>query len=75
MHQCPQCLPDGGRLSIETGNRRLDEGAAREQGLLPGQYVSPCVGDNGTGITPEVVARTSAWCMGQGYGRTVPSPV
>jgi len=50
-------MPDGGRLAIETGNRWLDERAAREQGLLPGQYVSLCVSDNGTGMAPEVVAR------------------
>src|SRR6476661_4922964 len=41
-------MPDGGRLTIETGNRWLDERAAREQDLTPGQYVSLCVSDTGT---------------------------
>ena len=40
----------GGRLTIETGNRSLDERAARERELPPGQYVSLCVSDNGTGM-------------------------
>ena len=50
-------MPDGGRLTIETGNKWLDERAARERDLPPGQYVSLCVSDTGTGMTPEVVAR------------------
>ena len=50
-------MPDGGRLSIETENRWLDERAARERDLPAGQYVSLCVSDNGTGMTPDVVAR------------------
>ena len=50
-------MPDGGRLAIETGNRWLDERAARELGLLPGQYVSLCVNDNGAGMAPGVAAR------------------
>jgi PAS domain S-box-containing protein len=50
-------MPDGGRLTIETANRWLDEHAARERDLAPGQYVSLCVSDTGTGMPPEVVAR------------------
>ncbi len=50
-------MPDGGRLTIETSNKWLDERAAREHDLLPGQYVSLCVSDTGTGMTPEVAAR------------------
>jgi PAS domain S-box-containing protein len=50
-------MPDGGRLTIETGNRWLDARAAREQDLPPGQYVSLCVSDTGTGMTPEVIKR------------------
>jgi PAS domain S-box-containing protein len=50
-------MPDGGRLTVETGNRRLDEAAARACDLPPGQYVTLCVSDNGTGMTPEVIAR------------------
>ncbi len=50
-------MPDGGRLTIETGNKWLDVRAARERELPPGQYVSLCVCDTGTGMTPEVIRR------------------
>ena len=50
-------MPGGGRITIETANRWLDERAARERDMLPGQYVSLCVSDNGTGMAPEVIAR------------------
>jgi PAS domain S-box-containing protein len=50
-------MPAGGKLTIETANRWLDERAARKQDLPPGQYVSVCVTDTGTGMTPDVVAK------------------
>ncbi len=50
-------MPSGGRITIETANKWLDERAAQERDLPPGQYVSLCVSDTGTGMTPEVVAR------------------
>jgi CheY-like chemotaxis protein len=50
-------MPDGGRITIETANKWLDDRAARERELAPGQYVSLCVSDTGTGMTPEVMAR------------------
>jgi len=49
--------PDGGRLTIETANKWLDETAAKERELPAGQYISLCVTDTGTGMTPEVIAR------------------
>ena len=49
--------PHGGRLTIETANKWLDERMARERDLPPGQYISLCVTDTGTGMTPEVIAR------------------
>ncbi|WAJ31354.1 PAS domain S-box protein [Jeongeupella avenae] len=50
-------MPDGGRITIETGNRWLDDRAARERDLPPGQYLSMCVSDNGTGMSPDVIER------------------
>jgi PAS domain S-box-containing protein len=49
--------PDGGRLTIETANKWLDEHAAAERELPPGQYISLCVTDTGTGMTPEIMRR------------------
>jgi PAS domain S-box-containing protein len=50
-------MPDGGKLTIETANKWLDERSAREHELTPGQYVSLSVSDTGTGMTDEVIAR------------------
>jgi PAS domain S-box-containing protein len=50
-------MPDGGRLTVETGNRWIDERSARGRDLAAGQYVSLCVSDNGTGMPPDVAAR------------------
>ncbi len=50
-------MPEGGRITIETANKWLDDRAARERDLSPGQYLSLCVTDTGTGMEPEVVAR------------------
>ncbi|MEN2708996.1 ATP-binding protein [Sphingomonas sp. NPDC092331] len=50
-------MPGGGRITIETGNKWLDHRTAREQGLEPGQYVTICVSDTGTGIAKEILDR------------------
>jgi signal transduction histidine kinase/CheY-like chemotaxis protein len=49
--------PRGGRLTVETANKWLDERAASERELPPGQYVSLCVSDTGCGMAPEIIAR------------------
>jgi PAS domain S-box-containing protein len=49
--------PQGGRLTIETANKWLDEHAAAERELPPGQYISISVTDTGTGMPPDVIAR------------------
>ncbi|MGI4800191.1 MAG: ATP-binding protein, partial [Janthinobacterium lividum] len=68
-------MPAGGRMTIETANCCLDERGARERGLQSGQYVSLCVSDSGTGMSPEVIARafdpfftTKPLGMGTGLG-------
>ncbi|BDL41884.1 histidine kinase [Methylorubrum sp. GM97] len=50
-------MPDGGRITVETANRWLDERASRKLDIPEGQYLSLCVTDTGTGMPPEVVAR------------------
>ncbi|MCR0981653.1 hybrid sensor histidine kinase/response regulator [Roseomonas populi] len=66
-------MPDGGRLTIETANSWIDDRAARERDMEPGQYVTVCVTDTGTGMPPEVVARAfdpffTTKPVGQGTG-------
>jgi PAS domain S-box-containing protein len=65
--------PDGGRLTIETANKWLDERAARERELPPGQYIALSVTDTGCGMTPEVIAQAfdpffTTKPIGQGTG-------
>ncbi len=50
-------MPDGGRLTIRLANETVDERAAAQHDLRPGRYVTLCVIDTGTGMTPAVVAR------------------
>ena len=51
-------MPDGGRITIETGNTSLDDAyAARNSEVTPGQYVLVAVTDNGPGMPPEVIER------------------
>lgn len=50
-------MPDGGKLTIETANKWLDDRAGRERDLPPGQYISVCVTDTGTGIPKDIAER------------------
>ncbi|MER2198095.1 ATP-binding protein [Methylobacterium brachiatum] len=50
-------MPDGGRITVETANKWLDERAARQRDIPEGQYLSLCVTDTGIGMPPEVIAR------------------
>ncbi|WP_462382770.1 PAS domain-containing hybrid sensor histidine kinase/response regulator [Pseudomonas sp. Marseille-QA0892] len=50
-------MPDGGRITIETANRWMDREAARTHDVPEGQYLSLCVTDTGTGMTPDVIAK------------------
>jgi len=65
--------PEGGRLTIETANRWLDERAARERDIPPGQYISLCVTDTGTGMDADLIERAfdpffTTKPIGQGTG-------
>ena len=66
-------MPDGGRITVETANKWLDDRAARKHDIPEGQYLSLCVSDTGTGMPPEVVARVfepffTTKPMGEGTG-------
>jgi PAS domain S-box-containing protein len=66
-------MPGGGRLTIETANKWLDDRAAAERELPPGQYISLCVTDTGSGMTSEVIKRVfdpffTTKPLGQGTG-------
>ena len=50
-------MPDGGRITIETGNKWLDRRAASEHGMEAGQYVAVCVSDTGVGIEKALLER------------------
>lgn len=66
-------MPGGGLLTIETGNRWIDDRMARDRDLPSGQYLSLCVSDTGTGMSPAVMARAfdpffTTKPLGQGTG-------
>ena len=67
-------MPEGGLLTVETDNTRLDEAYTRGfEGLKPGEYVVLSVSDTGQGMTAEVMARAvepffTTKPIGQGTG-------
>ena len=51
-------MPNGGRLTIATGNVTFDENDAHTRaGIIPGDYVMLSISDTGTGMTDEVKKR------------------
>ncbi|MET0240292.1 MAG: PAS domain-containing protein [Sphingobium sp.] len=66
-------MPDGGSITIETANKRLDREAALHHGIAEGQYLALCVSDTGTGMAPDVIAKAfepffTTKPLGQGTG-------
>jgi PAS domain S-box-containing protein len=66
-------MPDGGKLTIATGNAQLDGVNADTPALAPGDYVCIAVTDTGTGMSAEVAARAfdpffTTKPIGQGTG-------
>ena len=50
-------MPEGGKITVETANKWFDLKASQQHNMPEGQYLSLCVTDTGTGMTPEVIAR------------------
>ena len=50
-------MADGGRLTIETSNAYVDDLVAQAFAIPAGQYVQVAVGDNGVGMTEEIIAK------------------
>ena len=66
-------MVDGGRLTIEVSNVRLDDIYARHHGIAAGQYVALSVTDTGAGMTPDIASRAfepfyTTKLQGQGTG-------
>ena len=67
-------MPDGGKLTIETGNAYLDRAYANTQeDVAAGHYVMVAVTDTGTGMTPDVIEKVfepffTTKPVGQGTG-------
>jgi CheY-like chemotaxis protein/anti-sigma regulatory factor (Ser/Thr protein kinase) len=66
-------MPEGGRITIEAANKRVDDRAALQHDIDAGEYLQVCVTDAGTGMDAQVIARAfepfyTTKPIGQGTG-------
>lgn len=66
-------MPDGGRITIETGNRWIDRKMAQQLDMPEGQYLSLCVSDTGVGMSKDIIDKAfdpffTTKPIGQGTG-------
>ena len=66
-------MPEGGHIEIGTANHRIDTIQAREYDMAEGEYLSLCVSDTGSGMSPDVIAKAfdtffTTKPLGQGTG-------
>ncbi|MFT4115558.1 ATP-binding protein [Bradyrhizobium sp.] len=66
-------MPNGGKITIETGNRWIDRMQSKIHNVPEGQYLSLCVSDTGTGMAADVIAKAfdpffTTKPIGQGTG-------
>jgi PAS domain S-box-containing protein len=67
-------MPHGGTLTITTANERVDDGRrAGQEEIDAGEYTVVCVGDTGTGMSPDTIAKVfepffTTKPLGQGTG-------
>ncbi|MGA4634921.1 ATP-binding protein [Pseudomonas solani] len=66
-------MPDGGCITLRTANLTRDREAAHTHDMPEGYYLSLCVSDTGTGMTPDVMAHAfepffTTKPIGQGTG-------
>jgi PAS domain S-box-containing protein len=66
-------MPNGGTITIETVNTPLDAVSAARHSLAPGDYIRLGIGDTGTGMSADVMARAfdpffTTKPLGQGTG-------
>ncbi|MGQ7843067.1 ATP-binding protein [Granulosicoccus sp. 3-233] len=71
-------MPDGGKLTIEVGNARLDRDyAERHEEVQPGQYVCIAITDTGCGMSASMISQAlepffSTKDVGKGTGLGLP---
>ena len=66
-------MPDGGRITVQTANRTLDDESAQALEMPAGQYLCLSVADTGTGMSAEIIAKAfdpffTTKPLGQGTG-------